>query len=153
MILRWHLRWNASSCFASACRMVLVSELYILASACRMVQVSKPFRQIEFTMHYACLLCNIRATPVLTRDRDPRKISDSINDVSNHIGLCIKWSSFKILNIGFLPGSNHSKRPKASWKRESIIDNRSPNFLGSHRADIFHIRLYKIYSKNRKENS
>ena len=85
----------------SACRMVLVSEPYILASSYRMVQVSKPCRYIDLTMHiyatlindndldvkvrriwyhirllpgrsYAlCLVCNICATPVLTRDRGP----------------------------------------------------------------------------------
>ena len=33
-----------------------------------------------------CLVWNICATPVFTWDRGPRKISDSINDVSIHIG-------------------------------------------------------------------
>ena len=194
MILRWHLTWNASSCFVSACRMAQVSELYILTPACRMAQVSelyiltpacrmaqvselyiltpacrmalvselniltpacrmvlvsepymlasawrmiqasKPCIHTDHTKHaYAklktselwrqgethlydwgrsllklhyrsdalCLVWNIRATPVLTRDRSPRKISDSINDVSIHIDLCIKWFSSKVLNLGF----------------------------------------------------
>ena len=78
--------------------------------------------------------------------RSPRIIRDSINDVSIHIDWCIKWSSSKILNLGFLSGSIHSKRSEATWKLESIIDNRSPSFLGSHRDDILHIRLYKVYS-------
>ena len=30
MILRWHLTWTASSCFAPACKMVQVSEPYII---------------------------------------------------------------------------------------------------------------------------
>ena len=70
----------------------------------------------------------------------PRKISDSINDVSIHIDWRIKWSSFKILNFGFLPGSIHSKLPESSRKPESIIDNRSPSVFRSHCADIFHMR-------------
>ena len=50
-----------------------------------------------------CLVGNIHAMPVLTRDRGPRKIGDAINDVSTHVDWCIKWSSFRILNICFLP--------------------------------------------------
>ena len=98
-----------------------------------------------------CLVCNIRTSPVSTRDRDQRKISDpstifpsTLIDASRY--RCIKWSSSKIPNLTFLPRIIHSKPPEASWKLESIIDNRSPRFLGSHRADIFQIKLYKIYS-------
>ena len=46
----------------------------------------------------------------------------------------------------FLSGCIHSKRLEALWKLESIIDNRSPSFLGSHRTNIFHITLYTVYS-------
>ena len=59
---------------------------------------------------------------------------------------CAKWSSYKILNLSFLPESIYSKPPEASWNLESIIDNRSPRFLGSHRAESFQIRLHKMYS-------
>ena len=73
MILRWHLTWNASSCFASACRMVQVSEPYKLTSACRkvlvseayilvwayrMFQVSQPCRHIDLAMHAYATLTN-----------------------------------------------------------------------------------------------
>ena len=144
----------------STCRMVLVSEPYVLESACRMAQVSKPYRHTHLTVrayatlinsefwrqgetHLAqyttsllklpgrwdalCLVWNIRATLVLTRNRGSRKISDSINNVWVWR---IKYSSSKILNLGFLPGSIHSKCTDASWKLESIIDNRSPSHFG-----------------------
>ena len=59
MILRWYLVWNASSCFASGCTMVQVSEPYILTSAHRMVQVSKPCIHTDITKHaYATYLIN-----------------------------------------------------------------------------------------------
>ena len=81
---------------------------------------ARPIRCIMPGLQYLWEAC-------LSRDRCPRKISDSINDVSFHIDWCIKWFSLKMLNLGFLPGN------------EIIIDNRSTSFLNSHYADIFHI--------------
>ena len=141
----------------SACRMIQISEPYIIfASAYRVVQVSKPCRQwlyhacfrninklwvltsgwdasgtifdygrsllkLPGRLDALCLVCNIRATPILTRDRGLGKVSDSIIDVFIYIDWSINGSSFKIVNVGFLPESIHSKLPEASWKLESII--------------------------------
>ena len=62
MILRWHLTWNASRCFASACRMVQVSEPHILASSNRMVTLSKPLD----TLTWPRMLTSLINSRVLT---------------------------------------------------------------------------------------
>ena len=104
------------------------------------------------------MVCNNRATPVLTRDRGPRNISDFINDVSIHIDWCIPWSSSTILNLVFCQETLIPNVPEAFWKLENIIDTKFS--WGSRRADIFIIRQCEITawiacwgkSRNRQQN-
>ena len=71
-----------------------------------------------------CLVCNIHATPVLTRDRAHVKSVTPSTFIDASSCRSMTASSSKIVNLSFLPEISNSKPPEATWKLENIIDNR-----------------------------